>query len=70
MPLVQMHILEGRSEEMKQRLIAEVTAAVSRSLGAPQESIRILLYELPKTHWAVGGKSMAAREALERDGDV
>lgn len=63
MPLVQINILEGRSTEMKDRLIAEVTDAVSRTLGAPQESIRVLLYELPKQHWAVGGKSMAAREA-------
>ncbi|MDQ0190278.1 2-hydroxymuconate tautomerase [Alicyclobacillus cycloheptanicus] len=69
MPLVQVHILEGRSDEMRKRLITEVTAAVSRALDAPEESIRVLLYELPKQHWAVGGKSMAEREA-EKDASV
>lgn len=63
MPLIQMHILEGRSAEAKQRLIAEVTDAVSRSLDANPESIRVLLYELPRENWAVGGKSMAERAA-------
>ncbi|MCL6593505.1 MAG: 2-hydroxymuconate tautomerase family protein [Alicyclobacillus sp.] len=61
MPLVQLHILEGRTPEMKKRLIAEVTDAVCRSLGAPAESVRVLVYELPKTHWSVGGKTMDER---------
>ncbi|MCL6562445.1 MAG: 4-oxalocrotonate tautomerase family protein [Firmicutes bacterium] len=63
MPLAQIHILEGRTEEQKKRLVEEVTAAISRSLGAAPESIRVLLYELPKTHWAVGGVSMAEQAA-------
>lgn len=58
-----MHILEGRSDALKEKLIAEVTDAVSRTLGNPPESIRVLLYELPPTHWSVAGQSMAARDA-------
>lgn len=63
MPLVQLHILEGRPLEVKKRLIEEVTDAVCRTLGAAPDSVRVLLYELPKTHWAVGGKTMAERQA-------
>ncbi|MCF8563191.1 4-oxalocrotonate tautomerase family protein [Alicyclobacillus tolerans] len=62
MPLIQMHILEGRTAETKRQLISEVTDAVSRTLGAKPESIRVLLYELPKEHWAVGGVTMAERQ--------
>ncbi|QQE77719.1 2-hydroxymuconate tautomerase [Alicyclobacillus sp. SO9] len=61
MPLIQINIIEGRSKEKKEQLIAEVTDAVHRSLDAPTESIRVLLYELPREHWAVGGVSMAER---------
>ncbi|MBE3593786.1 MAG: 2-hydroxymuconate tautomerase family protein [Candidatus Carbobacillus altaicus] len=61
MPLIQITLLEGRTEEQKEALIEEVTLAVHRSIGAPLESIRIALYELPKSHWAVGGKTMAKR---------
>ncbi|MCL6632545.1 MAG: 4-oxalocrotonate tautomerase family protein [Alicyclobacillus herbarius] len=63
MPLVQLHILEGRSEAAKRQLITEVTEAVHRALGSPTESIRVLLYELPKEHWAVGGKPMSERQS-------
>ncbi|OFW81303.1 MAG: hypothetical protein A2201_06790 [Alicyclobacillus sp. RIFOXYA1_FULL_53_8] len=71
MPLIQINILEGRTDEVKQGLIREVTDAVHRSLGADLESIRVLLYELPKQNWAVGGKSMAERAAkVEKDEDT
>jgi 4-oxalocrotonate tautomerase len=62
LPLVQLHIVEGRPDDVKRRLIAEVTDAVSRTLGSKPESIRVLLYELPKQHWAVGGQSLAERD--------
>ncbi|WAH38066.1 2-hydroxymuconate tautomerase [Alicyclobacillus dauci] len=59
MPLVQMSILEGRSPEVKKELIREVTDAVVRTLGAKPEAVRVLLYEMPKEHWGVGGVSRA-----------
>ncbi|MBX5466179.1 MAG: 4-oxalocrotonate tautomerase family protein [Firmicutes bacterium] len=59
MPLAQIHILEGRSPEQKRQLMEEVTAAICRTLGAAPETVRVLVYELPKTHWAVGGVPMA-----------
>jgi 4-oxalocrotonate tautomerase len=55
MPIIQLHILEGRSTELKRELISEVTNAVSRTLGSPRESIRVLLNEIPKENWGVGG---------------
>ncbi|CAB3393565.1 2-hydroxymuconate tautomerase [Kyrpidia spormannii] len=62
MPLVQLHILEGRSPEMKKRAIMEVTEALHRSLGAPRENIRVVIYEIPRSHWAVGGVTMEEKE--------
>ncbi|BAW26925.1 4-oxalocrotonate tautomerase (plasmid) [Pseudomonas putida] len=45
MPVAQINILEGRSDEQKEMLIREVTDAISRSLGAPVESVRIIITE-------------------------
>lgn len=59
MPLIQVSILEGRSSEVKKELIKEVTDAVVRTLGANPEVVRVLLYEMPKEHWGVGGVSKA-----------
>ncbi len=55
MPLAQISILEGRSKEMKTDLIREVTKAIGRSLNAPEESVRVVIYEVPKSDWGIGG---------------
>lgn len=57
MPICQIHLLEGRSVEQKRALIAKVTEAISESLGAKPESVRVILTEMPKEHFGIGGKS-------------
>ncbi len=42
---------------MKGDLISRVTAAVVDALGVDREQVRVLLYELPPEHWAVGGQT-------------
>lgn len=57
MPIAHLHIMEGRSEEKKERLIAEVTEAICRSLDAKPESVRVIIQEMPKAHFGIGGVS-------------
>ncbi|MBM4226716.1 MAG: 4-oxalocrotonate tautomerase [Gammaproteobacteria bacterium] len=57
MPLVQIHMLEGRSAEQKRALIEKVTEAVCASVAAPKEAVRVLITEVPKSHWGIGGVS-------------
>lgn len=59
MPIAQIHIVEGRTPDQKQQLIRAVTEAIQQSLGAPLESIRVLLYDVPKENWGVAGVSKA-----------
>jgi 4-oxalocrotonate tautomerase len=56
MPLVEITLWPGRSEEVKERIIREVTEALSRSSGAPPEAIEIIIRDVPKTDWGRGGK--------------
>nr|WP_239007639.1 2-hydroxymuconate tautomerase [Burkholderia anthina] len=56
-----MYILEGRSDDKKERLIAEVTEAIHRSLDAPIESVRVIITEMPKEHFGIGGQSAKKR---------
>ena len=58
MPIINISILEGRSEEKITDLIRNVTVTVSETLDAPEENIRVIVTEVPKTRWAVGGKTM------------
>lgn len=60
MPIIQVNMMEGRDDAQKERLIAELTEAVVSSLGAPRESVRVLINEMPKTHWGIAGKSAKA----------
>jgi 4-oxalocrotonate tautomerase len=60
MPFAHISILEGREPEKVEAMIAEVTEALHRSLGAPTESIRVIVEEVPKTHWGIGGKTAKA----------
>ncbi|MFE4430541.1 4-oxalocrotonate tautomerase family protein [Peribacillus butanolivorans] len=61
MPIVEMKIIEGRDQEIKNRLIENVTQTVSETLGVSPESIRILIYDIPSTHWAIGGETVQNR---------
>lgn len=58
MPLIQIHIIEGRSPEKKEELIKEVTKTVAATLEAPIESVRVLINEMPPEHWGIAGESV------------
>lgn len=57
MPIVQVNMMEGRTDEQKEALIREVTDAVVRSLDAPEASIRVMINEMPKQHFGIAGNS-------------
>ena len=62
MPLLQVSIVEGRSAELKEQLIQDLTATVIQTLSVKPEAVRVLIQEMPKTHWGVAGQSMAKRD--------
>ncbi|MCI4680374.1 tautomerase family protein [Rhodoblastus acidophilus] len=55
MPVVEITLIEGRSNAAKERLHAKVAQAVHEALDAPIESIRVILREVPGAHFSVGG---------------
>ncbi|MBC6114804.1 4-oxalocrotonate tautomerase [Listeria seeligeri] len=55
MPFVTIQFLEGRSDGQKRELVSEVTDVVSKNLKAPKENIHVILEEMKKTDYAVGG---------------
>lgn len=57
MPIAQINMMEGRTDEQKEALIEEVTAAIVRALDAPQESVRVMINEMPKQHFGIAGNS-------------
>lgn len=55
MPIIQVQMLEGRPVEKVKLVIERVTDTVAETLEVPKESIRVLVTEVPKTHWGIGG---------------
>ncbi len=60
MPIARISIMEGRSDDEKAAVIAAVTEALHRSMGAPYEVIRVLLDEVPRSQWGIGGQTALA----------
>jgi 4-oxalocrotonate tautomerase len=63
MPLIQIHLLAGRSPEDKRRLLESVTRAVQESIGAPLPSIRVWLSEMSPDEYMVAGELASERGA-------
>ncbi|MCZ4587593.1 tautomerase family protein [Rhodococcus opacus] len=65
MPLVEITLIEGRDTDLIGNLIRQVHETVRNALHAPEENIRIIVREVPPTHWAAGGRTIAERRAAE-----
>ncbi|MGU7774394.1 2-hydroxymuconate tautomerase family protein [Burkholderia sp. MR1-5-21] len=59
MPTLEVFLPAGHADTRKAELIARLTGATVDAIGAPAESVRILLNELPATHIGLGGRSAA-----------
>ena len=55
MPIIHVHMFEGRSLEQKRKLVANMTEAVVISLDTKPESVRIILHELSRHNIAEAG---------------
>lgn len=59
MPLIEIHLLEGRTPEQKKKLLASVTEAVHESLGSPLASIRVWINEFSGEEYMAAGELAA-----------
>lgn len=65
MPLVEVTMAEGRTPEQLRQLISGLTAAVVEAVDAPVAAVRVVIREVPATHWAAGDVTIAERRAGE-----
>jgi 4-oxalocrotonate tautomerase len=63
MPLVDVTLVAGRTPEQIRDLIDRLTDAVEQSVDAPRANIRVIVREVPASHWAAGGETVAERRA-------
>ncbi|HHC08539.1 MAG TPA: hypothetical protein ENK55_07460 [Actinobacteria bacterium] len=72
MPLVHIDLMEGRSPDQIERMIAAVSRAIAESLPAPLETVRVVVNEMAPHQYGIGGvpypEVKRRREAAAGDG--
>ena len=54
MPVIHVNVWEGFGKEKTKIVIKNITK-VFVDLDIPSEAIEVIVYEIPKTHWGIGG---------------
>jgi 4-oxalocrotonate tautomerase len=54
MPSVDVKMWAGLSIEAAEKIITGITK-VFVDLGIPEQAVEVIIHEIPKTHWGIGG---------------
>ena len=55
MPTIRVEMFEGRTPEQKKDLAKALTEAACKTLGSSPEAVDVLIFEIKKSDWAIGG---------------
>jgi 4-oxalocrotonate tautomerase len=55
MPMIRVEMLTGRTEAQRIELADVLTRETARIAKCPVEDIQVIICEVERTHWAVGG---------------
>ena len=55
MPIIRVDFWEGVGKLQVKKMIRGLTD-VMVDLGVPEQAVEVIVYEIPKTHWGVGGE--------------
>jgi len=56
MPHIEITTWSGKNEEIKRELVKGITDKVASILNVEPKMVSIIIREVPKENWAVGGK--------------
>jgi 4-oxalocrotonate tautomerase len=55
MPIVTVAMYEGRTLDQKRELVKGITEVVARVTGNPLDSVHVVIEEVKRENWAIGG---------------
>ena len=55
MPVVTIEMWEGRTIEQKKQLVEGITSSFVQ-IGTSPEAVQVIIKDIPKHNWAIGGK--------------
>ncbi|WP_371132792.1 4-oxalocrotonate tautomerase family protein [Methyloversatilis sp.] len=69
MPIIEMHLMTGRSVEQKRAVAAAITEAVCTTLGVKAETVRILVTEHGSEDFSVAGMTAGLRTERQQESE-
>ena len=57
MPVVTVKMFRGRTKEQKKDLVEKITRAVCEAVNVKPEDVIVIIEEMEKEHYAVGGRT-------------
>jgi 4-oxalocrotonate tautomerase len=60
MPVIDVNVWEGFGPQKAKAAIEGITQ-VFVDLGIPAQAVEVLVYEIPKSHWGIGGQPASER---------
>ena len=58
MPVVEVKLTAGRTDQQKEKIIAGITGVLVDTLNVRPEQVTVLLYDIPEQHWGLQGKPL------------
>ena len=58
--MVEVNVWKGFGEEKSKKVIEEVTE-IFVEMDIPEEAVEVIVREVPKSHWGIGGKPASER---------
>ena len=59
MPFIRVEMFPGRTADQKRALAQELTDGFVRACGGPGDRLHVVITEVERENWGVGGKLMA-----------
>ena len=59
MPVIIVEMWTGRTAEQKANLAQNLTEGTMEVLGVRPDQVRVIIHEIPKENYAIGGKTAA-----------
>jgi len=62
MPLIEVKMFAGRTDEQKRQLARKLTQSTVEALGVKPEAVRVIIHDIARENWAVAGEIVAEKE--------
>jgi len=61
MPVIEIKLWKGRTDEQKKKLIGKITDATVEAINCPVEAVHVIIEEQSKENWGIAGEQASVK---------